>query len=100
MIMDINLSLFTQTKRQIDTVIVELATRVRTCFGGVSGPEVDCYSAYLSQNIGEDITENDLRELSETLNYLLDSNLVFAVGVSLDGRNITAKILNYTEENE
>lgn len=100
MIMDIQLSLFAQTERQLGEAQNALATRVRTCFGGVYGPEGDVYSAYLSPNIGEDVTDNDRQELSETLNYLLSSNLVFAVGVSLDGYNITAKILNSTGGNE
>lgn len=95
--MDINLTIFTQTERQLDTVTEELAARVRACFGGVYGPEGDVYSAYLSPNIGENITDNDLRELSETLNYLLDNDLVIAVGVHLNGGDATAKILNYTE---
>ena len=89
--MNDHIALMTYNEGFLEDAAYEIDDKVRPLMSNNRGPEGDIYSAFFYPN--EDFTSSDFQQLSEVLHDLLSRGLVFAVGVTFGGQNITAEVL-------
>lgn len=92
-------TLFAITEKRMEEARYRIIDEVASVGHTLSGPEGDLYSAFIYL---DDPTDADYRILHDILNDYLTRNVIMAAGVydATAKKNITTKILNYTEENE
>ena len=91
------ITMFAITAKRAEEARMRIASEIDSTDYTLSEPEGDFRSVFVYL---ADPTDTDYRTLNIILNDLLSRNVIMATGVySRTEGNITAKILNYTEEN-
>lgn len=93
----IEVTLFAITENRMEEARLQIVSDIDSVGHTLSGPEGDLYSAFIYL---DDPTDEDYRILHDILNDYLTRNVLMAAGVydTTAKKNITTKILNYTEE--